>query len=208
MLLEMQIKGNKGVCKMKLLFVNACARKDSRTLELCRYFLKEYQQCHSDVEIEEINICEEKELLPMNEERLILRNDIIQKKDWNHAMMKYALQWNQAEKILIAAPYWDWSFPSVLKIYVENIMISELNFVFRENRSVGLCKGQKMLYVTTAGGNAEQNMGYDYMKRVLLELGEYQSQYVHADNLDVYGIDIDAIMKKAKSELHEMVKDW
>lgn len=193
---------------MKLLFVNACARKQSRTLELCRYFLEQYKQCHNDVEIEEINICEQKDLLPMNEQMLALRNDIIQKKDWNHAMMKYALQWNQAEKILIAAPYWDWSFPSVLKIYVENIMVSELNFVFRENRSVGLCKGQKMLYVTTAGGDATQNMGYDYIKRVLVELGEYQSQYVHADNLDVFGIDITAQMQKAKKELCEIAKQW
>ena len=193
---------------MKLLFINACARKESRTLELCRYFLQKYKECHSDVEIEEINICEDTALLPMNEQKLILRNELIEKKDWKHSFMKYALQWNQAERVLIGAPYWDWSFPSVLKIYVENIMVSELNFVFRENRSVGLCKGEKMLYITTAGGNAEENMGYDYIKRVLRELGEYESQYIHADNLDVFGVDIAAEMEKTKKEIDKMIKNW
>ena len=193
---------------MKLLFVNACARKESRTLELCRYFLQKYKECHPDVEIEEIKICEDTALLPMTEQKLNLRNDLIAKKDWSHPMMQYALQWNQAEKIVIGAPYWDWSFPAALKIYVENIMISELNFVFRENRSVGLCKGEKMLYLTTAGGSAQQNMGYDYVVRVLKELGEYQSDYIHADNLDIEGIDINAIIQSAKRQIDEMVKNW
>lgn len=193
---------------MKLLFVNACARKESRTLELCRYFLQKYQECHKDIEIEEIKICEDTALLPMNEQKLTLRNELIAKKDWKHPMMQYAFQWNQAEKILIGAPYWDWSFPAALKIYVENIMVSELNFVFRENRSVGLCKGKKMLYLTTAGGNAQENMGYDYMQRVLVELGEYENTYLHADNLDVFGIDIAAEMEKAKKEIDKMIQTW
>lgn len=76
---------------MKILFVNACARKDSRTLELCRYFLQQYKQYHNDAVIEEINICEEKNLLPMNEQKLIQRNDLIAKKDWNHETMKLSL---------------------------------------------------------------------------------------------------------------------
>ncbi len=198
----------RGGNNVKLLFVNACARKESRTLELCRYFLQKYKECHSDVEIEEIKICEDAALLPMDEQKLTLRNELIAKKDWNHPMMHYALQWNQAEKILIGAPYWDWSFPSVLKIYVENIMISELNFVFQENRSVGLCKGEKMLYLTTAGGSAKENMGYDYMKRVLMELGKYESTYIHADNLDVFGVEIAAEMEKAKKEIDKIIKSW
>lgn len=182
--------------------------KESRTLRLCRYFLQKYKECHPDVEIEEIKICEDTALLPMTEQKLNLRNDLIAKKDWSHPMMQYALQWNQAEKIVIGAPYWDWSFPAALKIYVENIMISELNFVFRENRSVGLCKGEKMLYLTTAGGSAQQNMGYDYMQRVLTELGEYQNTYLHADNLDVFGMDITAEMEKVKKEIDKIVKTW
>jgi len=97
---------------------------------------------------------------------------------------------------------------SSFNIVLNNIIVSELNFVFRENRSVGLCKGEKMLYVATAGGNAEQNMGYDYIVRVLKELGEYQSDYIHADNLDVQDIDINAIMQNAKKQIEEMAKNW
>jgi len=51
-------------------------------------------------------------------------------------------------------------------------------------------------------------MGYDYIVRVLKELGEYQSDYIHADNLDVQGIDINAIMQNAKKQIEEMAKNW
>ena len=34
---------------MKLLFVNACARKESRTLELCRYFLQKYKESNNRI---------------------------------------------------------------------------------------------------------------------------------------------------------------
>ena len=193
---------------MKVLFVNACARKESRTLELCRYFLEKYFQYHNDVQIEEIKICEEKNLLPLNEERLTLRNQLIEKKDWQQTMMQYANQWKEADAIVIGAPYWDWSFPSILKVYIENIFISDLTFAYQENGSVGLCKGEKLVYITTAGGNAQSNMGFDYIQCVMKELGKYQCQYIQASNLDVIGNDVEKILEKTKKEIEEFVKNW
>ena len=192
---------------MKLLFVNACARKQSRTLQLGRYFLEKYHQCHNDLEIEEIKICEEENLLPLNGQRLALREEAIAKKDWHHAMMKYARQWKEADCIVIAAPYWDWSFPAILKVYMENIFISDFIFAYEKDGSVGLCQGKKLIYIATAGGDAKSNMGFDYIQRVAKELGEYECHYIHASNLDVIGNDVTEILQNVKKEIDGFVKN-
>jgi len=65
-----------------------------------------------------------------------------------------------------------------------------------------------MLYISTAGGDAERNMGFDYVRKVLKMLGNYQCKYIHADNLDVQGVDIEEMMQKAKIKLDEAIKRW
>ena len=46
----------KGERKMKILFINACARENSRTLELCKYFLENYEKNHRHIEIEQVSL--------------------------------------------------------------------------------------------------------------------------------------------------------
>ncbi len=198
----------KGERKMKILFINACARENSRTLELCKYFLENYEKNHRHIEIEQVSLFGRTDLKPMTEETLKEREELIAKRDWEDSKMMYALQFHEAEKIVIGAPYWDCSFPSMLKVYIENIMVSKLNFLYQEDRYVGLCRGKKMLYISTAGGDAERNMGFDYIRKVLKMLGNYQCKYVHADNLDVQGVNIEEIMQKTKTKLDETVKRW
>lgn len=55
---------------MKILFINACARKNSRTLELCKYFLENYEKNHRHIEIEQVSLFGGAELKPMTEETL------------------------------------------------------------------------------------------------------------------------------------------
>ena len=39
-------------------------------------------------------------------------------------MFDLASQFQQADEIVIAAPYWDLSFPAILKLYLENIYVT------------------------------------------------------------------------------------
>ena len=39
-------------------------------------------------------------------------------------MFRYARQFAAADKIVIAAPLWDLSFPAQLKVYLENIYVT------------------------------------------------------------------------------------
>ena len=47
--------------------------------------------------------------------------------------------------IVIGAPFWDLSFPAILKIFIENIYVTGLVTKFGENgKPVGLCKAKKL----------------------------------------------------------------
>lgn len=56
-----------------------------------------------------------------------------------------------ADRILIAAPFWDMSFPAVLKCFFEQTSLFDITFTDNCQTCVGLCKAPKVLYITTRG---------------------------------------------------------
>lgn len=56
-----------------------------------------------------------------------------------------------ADRLLIAAPFWDMSFPAVLKAFFEQTSLYNITFADNGESCVGLCKCAKVLYVTTRG---------------------------------------------------------
>ena len=58
-----------------------------------------------------------------------------------------------ADRILIAAPFWDMSFPAVLKTFFEHVSLFDITFTDNGHSRVGLCKCEKVMYVTTRGMN-------------------------------------------------------
>lgn len=57
-------------------------------------------------------------LEPLNRERLEYRTKLIEMKNYEDKIFEYAKQFSNAETIVIAAPYWDESYPAILKIYM------------------------------------------------------------------------------------------
>lgn len=178
----------------KILFVNACMRPDSRTLLLAQEVLKRLSG-----EIEEIKLCNEN-ILPLNWEQLEERNKLILQNNFSSPLFKYANQFIKADEILIAAPFWDLAFPSVLRVYLEHITIPGLTFKYSsEGIPTGLCNAGRIIYVTTAGGPLDnQNKGYEYIKDLANTFyGIPNILYFKADNLDIDGADVNAILQKA-----------
>ena len=56
-----------------------------------------------------------------------------------------------ADRILIAAPFWDMSFPAVLKCFFEQTSLFDVTFTDTGTTCTGLCKAPKVLYITTRG---------------------------------------------------------
>jgi FMN-dependent NADH-azoreductase len=55
-------------------------------------------------------------IFPLSQEYLNLRDFLIKNRKYNHEIFDYAKQFVEADMILIAAPYWDLSFPEILKL--------------------------------------------------------------------------------------------
>ena len=105
---------------MKVLFVNACLRGEkSRTLALCSHYLKELKAAKPDTEIEELDL-ENMEIEVQSGSLIEKRDELLRAQDFSDSMFDLAKQLIAADHIIIGAPYWDLSFPAVLKIYFEN----------------------------------------------------------------------------------------
>ena len=142
----------------KILFINACIRPNSRTLELANCVLEKLSG-----EVEEVKLYEE-ELFPLTLKEMALREKSAKNKDFSHDAFRLAKQFALADTIVLAAPYWDLMFPAIVKNYFEIITVNGLTFAYGENGIPhGLCKAKKLIYVTTAGGPIVYNFGFDYV---------------------------------------------
>ncbi len=184
-----------------ILYINCCVREESRTNKLAQAVLQKL--CG---EIIEIDLYEEK-LRPLDKETLAVRTALIEKGDYSDSMFKYAKQFAAANEIVIAAPYWDLSFPAMLKIYFENIYITGLVSEYGENGMThGLCKAKRLIYVTTAGGPYDPTYSYGYVESLAKNFfGIPETQLVKAEMLDIEGYNAEEILGKAIMQVKEDV---
>ena len=119
-------------------------------------------------------------------------------------MLGYAKQFASADEIVIAAPFWDLSFPALLKIYLEQITVAGITFQYANGRPVGLCKAKKLTYITTSGGPIFDDFGYAYVKTLAQKFyGIEQTESVRAMNLDVNMISAEDLLAKAEISVVE-----
>lgn len=139
----------------KLVFINACIRKeDSRTLRLAKPLLAALKQRY---EITEIDLTDG--FMPPVTAKLFHERGA-------HGISHEDIAWGQlvaeADRIVVAAPFWDMSFPSVLKAFFEHISVPDITFKNNEDGTTrGNCRAQKMLYVTTRGMNIQTDSPLD-----------------------------------------------
>ena len=171
-----------------LLFINACVRGErSRTLKLARRFLAGYQKAHPDTVITQRDLCAER-LQPQYPEILAERDALWNAGRLDQPMFEPARQFAAADKIVVAAPFWDLCFPAVLKIYLERVTVADITFGYdAQGAMVGKCRASKLLYITTRGGNyagTELEMGTPIMKALCTMYGIPELLTLAAEGLD------------------------
>lgn len=102
-----------------------------------------------------------------------------------------AEQFAQADEIVVAAPYWDLSFPAILKVYLERICVSGVTFHYVGDQAEGLCRAEKAVYVSTAGGYVgERHLGEEYVRTLFQQMfGIPAFTTVRCEGLDIWGSD-------------------
>ena len=174
------------------LYINCCAREESRTNRLARAVLQKLGGDFTELKLYEAN------LKPLDRDTMNKRTALIERGDYSDPMFDYAKQFASADTIVISAPYWDLSFPATLKTYIENIYVTGIVSAYDENgMPVGLCKAKELYYITTAGGPYDPTYSYGYIESLVKNFfGIPTTHLVKAEMLDIVGNDAEEILRR------------
>ena len=186
----------------KLLFLNACIdRERSRTLRIARAAVSILED--RGYETEEI-ILEDEYVLPMTTEILGKRNTLLKEGRYDDPLFSKARTFRNADRVIIAAPFWDFGFPSVLKTYLESVSCPGITYRYTpEGELIGLCRAERITYITTRGGfiSDEKDLGF----ATIGELGNYfgipEVDCISANAMDIPTTDVDATINRVIEEL-------
>lgn len=174
-----------------ILYINGCVREDSRTQRIAEAFLAGQGEPYTELVLSEMG------LEPLSAIRLKKRTDLIEKGKLGDPEFSLARQFAGADRIVISAPYWDLSFPSYVKLYIENIYITGIVSRYDENgMPVGLCRARDLTYITTAGGPYIEDYSFGYLKDLAENFfGIRKTRLIKAEMLDVIGFDAAKIVE-------------
>jgi len=195
----------------KTLYIDCCIRgEQSRTKRLAEAFLAAYG-ARENVEITRLTLMDEP-LIPFSNGFFWQREQMIERGELNHLRFRYAHQFQQAERIIIAAPFWDLSFPALLKVYIENLCVQGITFDCNdENGCFGVCRAEKMLFLTTRGGSMDgspMDNGTKYLGDMAKFFGIPAFDHIAADGLDMGLEPVEAILGRAVARAETLAKTF
>ena len=192
-----------------ILYVDACVnRETSRTERLAQALLAKLtdgREAHVST-----LVLEDADMRPLTGDDVNRRTQLARAGAFDDVLFDAAKQMSQADTVVIAAPYWDLSFPSKLKVYVEHLSAQGVTFRYSEaGVPVSLCRGKRLYYVTTSGGYVgELDFGYQQIKVLFtLFFGFETAECFRAEGLDIVTNDADAIMSEALANIESAQVD-
>lgn len=191
----------------KLVFIDACIRQDeSRTRRIAYPILSALSKRY---EIVRYALPEIDGIVPLDPKLYEERGQ----GDIPAWAVQAAKDIAEADRILIAAPFWDMSFPAVLKCFFEQTSLFGITFTDNGKTCVGLCKAPKVLYITTRGLDIPtgdpREQATPYLKALgsLWNLGELTT--IAARNMDYSSAEeIDKKISACISEGLELSRSW
>lgn len=199
-----------GMAMVLYIKANPKSDQDSRTFQISEHFIQTYRAAHPGDQIVTLDLYREN-VKPLTDEEVGLTHA---SETSDHPFLNYARQFNQAEKIVIAAPLWNLGVPSILKAYLDYVMIAGINFRYTEAGPEGLCAGKKAIHITSRGGvyteepYVQYEMADRYLRTILGFLGISDIRTIAAEGLDLQGADARAIVDRTKKEAETVAKTF
>ena len=194
----------------KVLFVDCCIRRgESRSKELATHFLSELEKT-GEYELETLCLMDEN-LSHFADGFFQQRQELLEADDLQHPRFRYAHQFAAADKIVIAAPFWDLSFPALLKVYIENLCVDGITFHSGAEGLQGLCKADHLVYLTTRGGiykGSDMEMGSAYLEKMCVFFGIDRYDCIAAEGLDMGIAPVEELLGQAKAEASAAVQKF
>ena len=190
-----------------LLYVDCCIRREqSRTRKLAESFLGNLPK---GWRVEKVVLMDEP-LLPLMEGGFAQRDELLQRGDFSHRRFDYAWQFQKADAILIAAPFYDLSIPALLKVYIENVSVDGITFLCDEQGMRGACRASSMTFLTSRGGfydNSPDEMGSRYMEAMCRFFGTGTYRSIAADGVDMDPAKTPGILAQACEEAAKAARE-
>lgn len=123
----------------RVLYVDACMRAESRTEELAAAYIR--QVFPEDIcSVQRIRVAD-LDLAPLSGEDVAARDAELAAGRTDLPAYALAREFAAADEIVVAAPFWDSSFPSKLKVYIEHICVQSVTFGYgADGLPAKLCK--------------------------------------------------------------------
>jgi FMN-dependent NADH-azoreductase len=199
----------------KVLYIKANAKANgvSRTFRVSDHFIESYQRLHPEDEIITLDLYKESiGLLSAEDINTVFgpKSEASRK----HPILKYAYQFAEADKYVVAEPMWNLSIPAILKAYIDYVCVSGITFKYTAEGPVGLCQGKKAVNITSRGGEYSQGpssnyeMGDRYLRTIFGFFGITDFTTISADALDIIGNDVEAIVGNAMKDALEKAKSF
>lgn len=180
------------------LYIDCCIRgRQSRTRKLAEEF---FAALPNTWKVTTVNLMRE-DLRPLSGEFFAAREALLQAGKTDDSRFDRARQLAAADLVVIAAPFWDMSFPSLLKIYIENVSVEGVTFRSTEEGLKGLCTAKRCVFLTTRGAayapGDPMEQAVPYLQAIRKFFGFGELDCVAADGLDLDGADVDALVSDA-----------
>ena len=190
----------------KLLYIDACIRDElSRTKKIATPVVEALKERYDvqTIVINDLNLS-------------VVQKDLILKRTGgiiDPTVMSWAESVRDADRIVIAAPFWDMSIPAALKNFLELCSILDVTFKTDDKICYGNCKSEKLLYITTRGMDISTGdvleQGSSYLNALSWLWGMGTLQTVAAQNMDyVSEEEIEEKIRVAIAEGLKIAKDF
>ena len=196
----------------KVLYIKANIKNEgeSRTFKVSDSFVEEYKRNNPEDEIITLDL--------YKENIDFLRADDLGKlfgpkdeESKNNSILKYAYEFADADKYIIAAPMWNLSFPAILKAYIDYVSVSGITFKYTAEGPVGLLNNKKAVHIVSRGGaydNSPYEMGDRYLRTILGFFGIKDIETIAIDNLDVIGVNVEEKVKEGIKKATSLAKKF
>ncbi len=165
----------------KLVYIDACVREgDSRTRRIAEPIVAALRERY---EVKSYHL-PQMEISPLNAAGYAGR----MAGDTPAWAMEAARSIAEADRIVIAAPFWDMSIPAILKTFIEHCSLFGVTFDSNAETCYGLCRCQRVLFITTRGMNIAtgdpREQGSSYIKALSSLWGLGDVRTIAAVNMD------------------------
>jgi FMN-dependent NADH-azoreductase len=121
-------------------------------------------------------------------------------------------QFVAADKYVFVSPMWNFSFPPVLKAYIDSFCIAGKTFKYTEQGPVGLLTDKKALHIQASGGVYSEGpaagfeSGHSYLSKIMTFIGVPSFEGIFVEGMAAAPDQAQSIKEKAVEKAKEAAK--